>query len=179
MRIGENAVSSTAELAALTQKIENEFERFSNGNFFEYSFLDQEFERTFLTEQTMGKALNIFTGMAILIACLGLFGVASFSAEQRKKELGVRKVLGASVSRLVYNFGLEFSLLIIVSVVVASPIAYLLVNNWLSDFAYKTPISIWVFVIGAVAALGIGWVTIGYQSYRSASQNPVNVLRNE
>ncbi len=179
IRIGENAVSSTAEMDDLIQRVEAEFNQFSNGKFFQYSFLDQDFERTFLNEQTMGKALNIFTLMAILIACLGLFGVASFSAEQRKKELGVRKVLGASVGRLVYNFGLEFTLLIGISVIVASPVAYLLVNNWLTDFAYKTPISIWVFILGAIAALGIGWVTIGYQSYRSATQNPVNVLRNE
>ncbi len=179
IRIDENAVNNTAELSGLIEEIETEFNRFSNGKFFEYSFLDQDFEQTFLNEQKMGNALNIFTIMAIIIACLGLFGVASFSAEQRKKELGVRKVLGASVSRLVYNFGAEFVLLILASVIVASPISYLLIQNWLIDFAYKTPISMWVFLLGAVGALSIGWLTIGYQSYRSATQNPVNVLRNE
>lgn len=179
VRIGENAIKNTDELNNLIAKVESEFNRFSNGKFFEYSFLDQQFEQTFLNEQKMSSALNIFTVMALLIACLGLFGVASFSAEQRKKELGVRKVLGASVGRLVYNFGSEFTLLIIISVLAASPVAYFFVKNWLADFAYKTPISLWVFVLAALGALSIGWITIGYQSYRSATQNPVNVLRNE
>lgn len=179
LRLEENAIQNRAELTTLINKIEAEFDGLSNGGLFEYSFLDRDFESTFRNEQKMGEVLNIFTIMAITIACLGLFGLASFTAEQRKKELGVRKVLGASVARLVYNFGSEFSLLIILAVLVASPLAYLFVNNWLSEFAYKTPISIWVFGVSGAAALGIAWLTIGYQSFRSAMSNPAEVLRDE
>ena len=179
LRIQENSVKNLADVENLIDQVYAKFEQFSNGNLFEYSFLDREFDRTFRNEQQMGSVLNIFTAMAISIACLGLFGLASFTAEQRRKELGVRKVLGASVGRLVYNFGAEFSFIIIIAIIVASPLAYVFVNSWLEDFAYRTPISLWVFVIGGASALAIAWITIGYQSYRSALLNPAEVLRDE
>lgn len=179
LRLEENTIANSAELTSLINQVQNEFDALSNGGLFEYSFLDRDFESTFRNEQKMSEVLNIFTIMAITIACLGLFGLASFTAEQKKKELGVRKVLGASVARLVYNFGSEFSLLIILAVIVASPLAYLFITNWLSDFAYKTPISWWVFAVSGATALGIAWFTIGYQSFKSAMVNPAEVLRDE
>ncbi len=179
LRLEENAIQNRAELLSFIDKVESEFDALSNGGLFEYSFLDRDFESTFRNEQKMGEVLNIFTIMAISIACLGLFGLASFTAEQRKKELGVRKVLGASVGRLIYSFGAEFSMLIILAILVASPLAFLFVNGWLEEFAYKTPISWWVFALSGLSALGIAWLTIGYQSLRSAMLNPAEVLRDE
>lgn len=179
LRLQANAIQNKADLDNLISQVESEFDALSNGGLFEYSFLDRDFEATFRNEQKMGEVLNIFTIMAITIACLGLFGLASFTAEERKKELGVRKVLGASVSRLVYNFSSEFSVLIVVSIFVSAPLAYFFISDWLSDFAYQTPISWWVFVIAGATALLISWLTIGYQSFRSALQNPTEVLRDE
>lgn len=127
----------------------------------------------------MSQVLNVFTVMALSIACLGLFGLAAFSAEQRKKELGVRKVLGASVYKLMYVFTAEFTLLIVISLVIASPLAYWFVKSWLADFAYKTPISPGVFIIAGASSLVVAWLTIGFQSLKAASRNPVEVLREE
>jgi len=179
IRLLENTISNRADLNGLIDIVQAAFDGLSNGGLFEYSFLDRDFENTFRNEQRMGQVLNIFTIMAITIACLGLFGLASFTAEQRKKELGVRKVLGASVIRLVYNFGSEFSLLIIISALVASPLAYLFVSDWLTGFEYKTNISWWVFGVAGLSALAISWLTIGYQSFRSAMMNPTEILRDE
>lgn len=117
--------------------------------------------------------------MALIIACLGLFGLAAFAAEQRKKELGVRKVLGASLQQLVYSFTKEFSVLIFVAILIASPLAYFLVNGWLASFAYKTPIEVWVFVAVGIASITIAWLTIGIHSINAARQNPAEVLRDE
>ena len=179
MRINPESTSDTKVISGLIDEVKSELDRLSPGTPFEYSFMDQEFENSFRSEQQMGQVLNIFTFMAITITCLGLFGLAAFSAEQRKKELGVRKVLGASVFRLVYMFTSEFTLLIMISLVIASPVAYFFVKQWLADFVYKTPIHFWVFILAALGALVIAWLTIGFQSIRAANQNPVDVLRDE
>ncbi len=146
---------------------------------FEYSFLDQQFEATFKSEQQMGSILNAFTLMALAIACLGLFGLAAFSAEQRTKELSIRKVLGARVSELVLLFSAEFTRLVVLAIVLAVPIAYYLVNQWLGDFAYRTPIYWWVFALAALAALTIAFLTISYQSLTAAYKNPAETLKDE
>ena len=127
----------------------------------------------------MSTILNIFTGMALIIACLGLFGLAAFSAEQRTKELGIRKVLGAKVSQLVLLFSAEFTKLIMISILIASPIAYFLVDNWLQEFAYRTPIDWWVFVVATASALTIALVTISYQSLTAAYKNPTETLKEQ
>lgn len=146
---------------------------------FEYSFMDQSFDNSFRSEQRMGKVLNVFTIMAIAIACLGLFGLAAFSAEQRKKELGVRKVLGAKAMSLMMLFSTEFTRLVVISLVVAAPLSYLIVDSWLADFAYKTPIDLSVFIMTGLAALIIAWSTISFQSLKAAYRNPVDSLRDE
>ena len=146
---------------------------------FEYSFMDEAFEHSFRAEQRMGKVLNLFTAMAIVIACLGLFGLAAFSAEQRKKELGVRKVLGAGISQLVVAFSTEFTRLVIISLFIATPLAYLAVDRWLEGFAYKTSIDPAVFIIAGVSSVLIAWGTISFQSLKAAFRNPVDSLRNE
>ena len=179
LKLNPEAVSTTAGMSALIKSIEQEIKKINEGAPFEYSFLDEDFGATFRSEQRLGSVLRILTIMAVVIASLGLFGLAAFSAEQRKKELGVRKVLGASVRKLVFIFTSEFTVLIIISIVLASPLAYLFVQQWLTDFAYKTPIELWVFMVAGISAVLISWLTIGFQSLRAANQNPVDVLRDE
>lgn len=178
-RLNPAVVQSAQQLSQLLEQVEASLRQVKAGVPFEYSFMDQEFESSFRTEQRMGQVLNIFTVMALSIACLGLFGLAAFSAEQRTKELGVRKVLGASAKDLVLMFSSEFSKLVIVSVVIACPLAYYAVKTWLSDFAYQTPMSISVFILAGIVALLIAWTTISFQSLRAAHRNPVDALRDE
>jgi putative ABC transport system permease protein len=110
---------------------------------------------------------------------MGLFGLAAFSAEQRTKELGIRKVMGANITQLVFLFSSEFTKLIFISILVASPIAYLLVDNWLNDFVYRTSIDIWVFALATTGVLVIAFITISYQSIAAAFRNPVDTLKEE
>lgn len=146
---------------------------------FEYKFLDQTFQETYQREEVIGSLADIFAAIAILISCLGLLGLASFTAEQRTKEIGVRKVLGASVSSLVVLLSQDFTKLVLVGFVIASPVAYYLMNQWLQDFAYRTELSVGVFAMAGLAALLIAWLTVSYQSIRAARANPVNSLRSE
>lgn len=179
IRLNSNTVQNTSDLTTILEDVETKLVNINPGIPFEYSLMDQDFEGYFRTEQQMSQVLNVFTIMALSIACLGLFGLAAFSAEQRKKELGVRKVLGASVYKLMYVFTAEFTILIVISLVIASPLAYLFVKNWLADFAYKTPISPIVFIVAGTSSLVVAWLTIGFQSLKAASRNPVEVLREE
>ncbi|MFY0593746.1 ABC transporter permease [Roseivirga sp.] len=179
IRVNSDVVQNTSDLTNLLNDVESKLSEVNSGIPFEYSLMDQDFEGYFRSEQQMSQVLNVFTVMALSIACLGLFGLAAFSAEQRKKELGVRKVLGASVYKLMYLFTAEFTVLIIVSLLIASPLAYLFVDSWLGNFAYKTPISPVVFIAAALGSIVVAWLTIGFQSLRAASRNPVEVLRDE
>ncbi len=179
IRLNNSIVNSTTQLETIIEQVESGIMELNAGIPFEYSFMDQDFEANFRSEQQMGKILNVFTLMALSIACLGLFGLAAFSAEQRKKELGVRKVLGASIYRLVYLFTSEFTILIFVSLVIATPLAYFLVQQWLADYAYKAPMDFSVFLIAGLGSLIIAWLTISFQSVRAARQNPADVLRDE
>ncbi|MFY0593745.1 ABC transporter permease [Roseivirga sp.] len=179
VRLNNDFVEKASDLSVLLNDIENKLTEVNPGVPFEYSLMDQDFEGFFRTEQQMGQVLNVFTAMALSIACLGLFGLAAFSAEQRKKELGVRKILGASVIKLMYVFTGEFTVLIIISLLIASPLAYWFVDSWLADFPYKTPMSPAVFLAAAIGSLLVAWLTIGFQSLRAANRNPVEVLRDE
>lgn len=179
VRLNPEAVRNSKDLQVVIEDVKKEMASIDESVPFEYSFMDQEFENTFRTEIRMSLILNIFTFMALLIACLGLFGLAAFSAEQRTKELGIRKVLGAKVSELVVLFSSEFTKLILISILLASPIAYFLVDRWLSDFAYRTPIDIWVFIVTTLGALLIAIITIAYQSLSAARANPTETLRSE
>lgn len=177
IRLDKDFVQTASDLAVLLEDVESKLSDVNPRVPFEYSLMDQNFEAHFRTEQQMGQVLNLFTTMALCIACIGLFGLAAFSAEQRKKELGVRKVLGASVYRLMYVFTAKFTLLVLIALLIASPLAYLFVENWLTNFAYKTPITPFVFLMAAVGSLILAWLTVGFQSLRAASRNPVEVLR--
>lgn len=146
---------------------------------FDYSFLDENFNAQFRTEQRFGKIFFLFTSLAIFIACLGLFGLATFIAEQRSKEIGIRKALGASVPTIVILLSREFTKLVFLSILIAIPAVIILMNWWLQNFAYKTEIGVFSFIIGGVAALLISWITVSYQSIKAAFTNPTNALRYE
>jgi len=174
MRLNPQVIANAEDLQALLDRVEASIKTVDATIPFEYSFLDEEFESTFQEESRMSLVLNIFSVMALIIACL-----AAFSAEQRLKELGIRKVLGAKISELVMLFSSEFTKLFLIAMLLASPIAYFLIDQWLSDFANSTPIHIWVFAVSTVGTLAIAIATISYQSLRAAHKNPVDTLRSE
>ncbi len=146
---------------------------------FQYHFLDDSFDRLYKSEQRLGKVFNIFTFLAILIACIGLFGLVSYSVVQRTKEIGIRKVLGASVIKIVKLLSKDFLRPVMLSFVLAFPIAWYAMQQWLNDFAYRVDVPWWVFVIVAILAIGISIVTVSFQSIKAALANPVDSLRNE
>lgn len=146
---------------------------------FEYDFLDASFARLYRTEAKTGSILGIFTGLALLIGCLGLFALAAFSTEQRTKEIGVRKVLGASVAGITALLARDFLKLVVLSVLIASPIAYYFMQQWLSGFAYRIDITAGMFVAAGLAALGIALLTVSYQSVKAALANPARSLKSE
>jgi len=146
---------------------------------FEYSFLDDDFDREYRYEKQMGRLLSIITTLGLIIACLGLFGLASFVAQRRQKEIGIRKVLGASISDIVIMLSKKFVVLILISVLIASPIAWYSMSKWLQDFAYRIDMNLIVFAIATGAALVIALLTVSFQAIRAASANPVNSLRDE
>ncbi|HTQ29068.1 MAG TPA: FtsX-like permease family protein, partial [Puia sp.] len=146
---------------------------------FEYSFVDSEFESKFGDEERVSKLAGVFAGLAIFISCLGLFGMASFSAAQRTREIGVRKVLGATVPDLWGLLTREFVILVGISFLIASPIAWDFMHSWLQDYPYRTELSWWVFALAGAGALFITLVTVSFQAIRAALVNPVHSLRTE
>ena len=146
---------------------------------FKYDFLDQDLARMYKGEQKMGSIFNLFAGLAIFISCLGLYGLSAFMAEQRTREIGVRKVLGASIVNIVYLLSTGFTRLILIAIVIAVPLSWLAVNNWLEGFAYHINIGWAVFVLASLAALIISWVTVSYESIKVAIVNPIKSLRSE
>ena len=152
---------------------------FDNENKPEFHFLDQNFAAQYQTEQRQGTILLIFTILAISIACLGLFGLVTFTAEQRVKEIGIRKVLGASVTSIVRLLSTDLMQLVIIATVIACPIAWYAMNSWLQDFAYKINISWWVFLLAGSGAALIALATVSVQSIKAALTNPVKSLRSE
>ena len=179
MRLNPASVKHADELQGIIDGIKAEVARIDPSVTFKYSFMDEEFDYTFREERRMSIVLNLFTILAIVIACLGLFGLAAFSADQRKKELGIRKLHGASTPQLVFLFSSEFTKLVALSIVIATPIAYFMTDYWLSNFAYRTPIDIWVFIVAGLTAISIAAFTVGMQSFSAANANPVEVLKNE
>ena len=131
------------------------------------------------SEDKLKTLLWIFTGIAIVVGCLGLFGLAAYTAERRKKEVGIRKVLGASTQSVTMLLSRDFIKLVIISLVIASPIAWYFMNEWLQDFAYRVSISWWIFLLAAVITLSIAFVTVSFQAIRAAIANPVKSLRTE
>ncbi len=146
---------------------------------FEYTFVDEEFNSKFESEQLIGKLSQVFALLAIIISCLGLFGLSAYTAEQRSKEIGVRKVLGSSVSNIVMLLSKDFLKLVIISIVLAFPLAWLIMNDWLQDFAYRIEINWWIFIIAGFLTIFIAMLTVSFQAIKSAIANPVHSLKTE
>ena len=168
----DNLVETMAGLEAL-------WSRLAPHRPFEYSFLDESLERQYRAEEQFGQVVGLFALLVIFVACLGLFGLASLTTRQRTKEIGLRKVLGAPVSSIVLLLTKEFARLVVVAFVVAAPLIYLAMEGWLDNFAYRTEIAWWIFPAAGLAALGIAWLTVGFQAIRAALANPVAALQVE
>ena len=149
------------------------------GNPFEFYFVDENYNKQYESEQQYGQVFTVASGLAIFIACLGLFGLAAFTTEQRTKEIGVRKVLGASVTSIVTLLSKDFLKLVLVAIVIASPLAWYAMNRWLQNFEYKMTIEWWVFALAALLAISIAILTVSFQSIKAALMNPVKSLRSE
>ena len=172
------SVSST-DYKSLLSKIQNVWHKNLPAVPFEYAFLDDEVQKQYSAEITLSRIIYLFTVMAIFISCLGLFGLAAFSAEQRRKEIGVRKVLGASVPGIVRLLSKDFIKLVIISIVVATPVAWWAMNKWLQSFTYRVDISWWMFALAGIVAICIAVLTVSLQAIRAAIANPVKSLRTE
>ena len=168
-----------ADVPATLAGLEEAWKTFAPGVPFAYSFVDQDFEQQYADTARLSRTLHAFTFLALLIACLGLFGLAAYTAEQRTKEIGVRKVMGATVPGLVVLLSREFVRLVLVAFVLAAPAAYLLASRWLEEFAYRVPLSWPIFALAGAAALVIALATVSYQAVRAALADPVESLRYE
>jgi putative ABC transport system permease protein len=159
--------------------VENLWKKYAPNEPFDYAFLDQSYDELFRSEQRMGQIFTIFSGLAIFIACLGLFALSAFTAEQRTKEIGIRKAMGASTTGLTILLSREFTKLVLVAFVPAAVASWFVVENWLNDFAYRVEISPALFIFSGIAAILIAWLTVSFQSIRAAATNPVDSLRYE
>ncbi len=159
--------------------LETTWAQFDSQYPFEYSFVDDQYDALYRTEVRLGKLFSYFTTLAILIGCLGLFGLTAFTTEQRTKEIGIRKVLGASVQGIIYMLVRDFTKWVFLAVVVAWPIGYLVMNSWLKNFAYRANLGVWIFLSSALLAFMISIVTVSYQSIKAALANPAISIKHE
>jgi putative ABC transport system permease protein len=160
-------------------KIEAVFKKIIPSAPFDYQFVDEEYSKKFASEEKVGRLVSIFSGLAIFISCLGLLGLSSFVAEQRTKEIGIRKILGASVSILWQMLSKDFITLIIISCAIALPISFTFMTNWLQNYEYRTEISVWIFVVTTIGTILITLLTVSFQTIKAAISNPVKSLRSE
>jgi putative ABC transport system permease protein len=169
----------TKDLPQTISAIKRTFDAFFPGNLYDYFFLDDHFNEQYSNDRLFGEVFAVFAGFAIFIACLGLLGLSLFATSQRTKEIGVRKVLGASVSNIVMLLSKDFIKLVIIAFVIASPIAWYVMHNWLRDFAYRINISWWIFIAAGMLSVVIALATISFQAIRTAMASPVKSLRTE
>src|SRR5260221_4470222 len=169
----------TRDYPGLISRLTTLWQKINPGEPFEYSFMDQDFQRTYEQEYRIARIIGVFTLFTIGIACLGLFGLAAFSAEQRIKEIGIRKVLGCSLGGITALLSKDFIRLVVISILIASPLAWFAMNRWLQDFSYRVPIHWWLFVIAGCVAVGIALVTVSFQAIKAARASPVKSLRAE
>ena len=169
----------TADMAGALAQLEQKWANFDPKHPFDFTFMDDRLQNQYLAEMKLGRIFAVFAGLAIFIACLGLFGLASFTTEQRTKEIGIRKVLGASVSNIMVMLSKDFVKLVLLANLIAWPIAWYGMHQWLQDFEYRAGISWWTFGVAAGAALLIALFTISFHSLKAAVSNPVKALRSE
>jgi putative ABC transport system permease protein len=159
--------------------METKWNKFNTGEPFTFSFMDDLYNKTYAAEQNTGTILNIFALLTILVACLGLFGLVTYTAEQRTKEIGIRKVLGASVTSVTKMLSKDFIKLVVIACLIAFPLSWWAMNQWLQSFAYRINISWWIFLAAGVIAILIALITVSFQAIRAAMANPVKSLRSE
>lgn len=169
----------TNDYQATIGEIESKWKAFNPNRPMEFAFLDDTFDALYRSESRLSRVFNAFALIAVFIACLGLFGLASYSTEQRFKEIGIRKVLGANITNILGLLGKEFTILILIALTIGFPVAYLVTNEWLNNFAARIDISIWLFLGSSLIVLLIAWTTISYQSVKAALMNPVKSLKSE
>jgi putative ABC transport system permease protein len=170
---------STAQLPALMTQIANKWKSLAPNQHFEYSFMDDEFNALYNNEQRMSKLFVVFATLAIIIACMGLFGLAAYAAEQRNREIGIRKVLGAGVSTLVVMLCKDFIKLVFIAIIIATPLAWWAMQKWLQGYAYHQDIHWYIFAVTSFGAILIAFITVSFQSVKAALINPVESLRSE
>jgi putative ABC transport system permease protein len=166
-------------VSGIINQIEKSWNNYVPGQPFSYTFMDNDFKNIYLAEQRIGKLFMSFAIFAIFIACLGLFGLVAYAAEQRTKEIGIRKVLGANTGGIVAMLSKDFTKLVVIASFIAFPLAWLAMNKWLQSFAYRINISWWVFLLAGAMAVAIALVTISFQTLRAAMANPVKSLKTE
>lgn len=159
--------------------IESVWHKYAGSQAFEYAFFNDDFAKLYASEQRTGQIFSVFSVLAIFIACLGLLGLAAYTAEQRTKEIGIRKVLGATVTEIIFMLTKEFTRWVMIANILAWPAAYFLMNGWLENFAYRINFNIWIFILSGVTALVIAMITVSYQAIKAAIANPVESLRYE
>ena len=172
-------IRADTNIPQLVASLKSKWEENAPGQPFEYDFVADSLSRQYSGEGRLGKILGIFTGLAFFVSCLGLFGLALFASAQRKKEIGLRKVNGSGIGQIVWMLSADFTKLILISFLLACPVSYYLMDKWLQNFAFRTNISVWIFGLTMVLTYFIALSTIGYQSYKAATANPVNTLRSE
>ncbi len=173
IRISGNDVNQTIkDLSAF-------YAKFNPGFTFEYEFLDQNYQEQYLTEQRIAVLAQAFAGIAIMISCLGLFGLAAFTAERRQKEIGIRKILGAADVSIIALLTNDFTKMVGMAIIIAIPVSFYLTDNWLGGFAYHIELKWWFFALAGLSALLIAWLTVGFQTAKAATINPVDCLKNE
>ncbi|MGS2738567.1 ABC transporter permease [Sinomicrobium sp. M5D2P17] len=171
--------TTVADMSGLIESIRGTWNTFDSGEPFTYAILDDSFRETYRAEQKMGDILRIFAILTIFVACLGLFGLVTFTTEQRLKEIGIRKVLGSTVPQIVALLSKDFLKLILLSFVIAFPIGYYFMDRWLRDFSYRTNIAWWIFVLAAFITMLIAVITVSFRSIKAALENPVKSLKTE
>jgi ABC-type antimicrobial peptide transport system permease subunit len=169
----------TAQLATTKDAIQKAWDQVYPDNAFDASFYDENIAKFYQQEKQLSLLYKIFAGLAIFISCLGLYGLVSFMAVQKTKEVGIRKVLGASLTSLLQLFSKEFTILIIISFFIAVPVAWYMMHSWLTNFVYRIPLHIGFFAVAIVGSVLIAWITVGYKAIRAALANPVKALRSE
>lgn len=171
--------TNSEDVAGLINAMKNKWASYGTNEDFSYSFLDELYNETYTKEANMNSILNAFAFLTIFVACLGLFGLITFTTEQRFKEIGIRKVLGSSILQIVGLLSKDFLKLILIAFLIATPLGYYVMNNWLQDFAYRIELKWWVFVVAGVCTLFIAVLTISFRSIQAALMNPVKSLKTE
>ncbi|MEO7045869.1 MAG: FtsX-like permease family protein, partial [Ferruginibacter sp.] len=172
-------IKSKTNIHNLIQQINTTYNKYDKETPFQYSFLDETYNDLYVSEERLSKILNVFTFLTILIACLGLFGLATFMAVQRTKEIGIRKLLGASVLQITSLISKDFIKLVLIAVLIAAPGAWWFMNKWLENFSYKAVFSWWILISAGLTTVFLAILTVSFQTIKSAVANPVKSLRSE